>query len=55
MQNLWRFDIQEVEDNIQLYAEGDEYSSISKQELWLEAMDSAYNKVELDAQDMKSI
>ena len=41
-------DIQEVEDNLQLYAEGDEYSSISKQML-LEAMDYAYNKV--DAQE----
>ena len=41
-------DIQEVEDNLQLYAEGEEYSSISKQTL-LEAMDYAYNKV--DAQE----
>ena len=41
-------EMQEVEENIQLYAEGDEYSSISKQVL-LDAMDYAYNKV--DAQE----
>ena len=41
-------ELQEVEDNIQLYAEGDEYSSISKQ-LLLDAIDYAYNKV--DAQE----
>ena len=38
-------ELQEVEDNIQLYAEGDEYSSISKQ-LLLDAIDYAYNKVD---------
>ena len=38
-------ELQEVEDNIQLYAEGDEYSSISKQ-LLLDAIDYAYNKAQ---------
>ena len=38
-------DIQEVEDNLQLYAEGDEYSSISKQMLY-EAISYAYDKVD---------
>ena len=38
-------DMQEVEANLQLYAEADEYSSISKQML-LEAMAYAYNKVD---------
>ena len=41
-------DMQEVEENLELYAEGDEYSSISKQML-LEAMDYAYHNV--DAQE----
>ena len=38
-------DMQEVEENLKLYAEADEYSNISKQML-LEAMAYAYNKVE---------
>ena len=38
-------DIQEVEDNLQLYAEGDEYSSISKQMLY-EAISYAYDTVD---------
>ena len=41
-------DIQEVEENIQLYAKGDEYSNIAKKTL-LEAIDYAYNNVESDA------
>ena len=38
-------ELQEVEENIQLYADGDEYSNISKQVL-LDAIEYAYNKVE---------
>ena len=38
-------DMQEVEDNLQLYAEGDEYSSISKHMLY-EAISYAYDKVD---------
>ena len=38
-------EMQEVEDNLQLYAEGDEYSSISKQMLY-EAISYAYDKVD---------
>ena len=42
-------EVQEVEENIKLYAEADEYSSISKQML-LEGIQYAYDKVE-DAQE----
>ena len=38
-------ELQEVEENIKLYAEADEYSNKSKQDL-LDAIDYAYNKVE---------
>jgi hypothetical protein len=41
-------DIQEVEENIQLYADDDTYSNIPKRTL-LDAIDYAYNDVESDA------
>lgn len=41
-------DIQEVEENIQLYADDDRYSNIPKRIL-LDAIDFAYNDVESDA------